>query len=71
MPTLLVIQDAPSEAENTLGSVCVFVCVRVGVCVCVRKVPVFLATIEHTVCVCVGVRNCSALRCVRKQHVAF
>ena len=63
--------DLLCEAENTLECVCVGVCVRGGVYVRVRKVPVFLTTVEHTICVCVGVQNCSALRCVRKQHVAF
>ena len=56
-----------SKAGNTLGCVCV----RVGVCVCVRKIPMFLSIVEHTTCVCAGVQNCFALRCVRKQYVAL
>ena len=59
------------KAGNTLECVCVSVCVRVRVCVGVRKLPVFFTTVKHTSCVCVGVQKCSALRCVRKQHVAF
>ena len=58
-------------AGNTLECVCVGLCVRVRVCVGVRKLPVFFTTVKHTSCVCVGVQKCSALRCVRKQHVAF
>ena len=59
------------KAGNTLECVCVGVCVRVRVCVGVRKLPVLFITVKHTSCVCVGVQKCSALRCVRKQHVAF
>ena len=60
-----------TQAGNTLECVCVGVCVRVRVCVGVRKLPVFFITVKHTSCVCVGVQKCSALRCVRKQHVPF
>ena len=61
----------PTTAGNTLACVCVGVCVCVHVCVAVRKLPVFFITVKHTRCVCVGVQKYSALRCVRKQHVAF
>ena len=59
-------------AENTIGCVCVGVCVALASAFALeRSQCFFLHAVEHSVCVCVGVRNCSALRCVRKQHVVF